>query len=216
MSFNVKIEEDKFVGKKTYWGPNMTLKTGNALSDFFRAPTICIRKLESPNINSPIIDYTVSDDSGWMNITKGYMIILVDGETIRVEAQENYKNHDVNYNTSYNSSTKEHETRENHEYTESAYYQIDETILERIAEARNLRLKVYGRNYEREISNPEKFQNYVRAFYNKVYDHRAYLHEAETFQVGMGNTMRSVLGALILFGIGFAIVLLLLYSLDLI
>lgn len=206
MAFNVKIEEDKFKGKKVYKGPTIGLDRGGNIfttSSLLR-PQIAIRKVELPDYNALVIDFTAESKYGEMCLSQGSIIFAIDGKTIELEAHENWNDSSELVTASRNSATNTTTITSVDFHTESVYYEIDETILKAIADAHSFGMKVYAGNCESEITNPEKFQGYARAFYNKVYDKNAYIEEAESFKPTNNNgTMGQVKLGLIIVAVIF-------------
>lgn len=197
MALEVVFEEDKYKGKSSYVGPKLGLNTeGGTFNKFLRRPQIDMRRIIiEPDMDSLVIDFQADSTDDWMNLNHGSMIIAIDGKTIELEAVENW--HDC--------STKSNDFGTNTTYTESVYYRINPKILQEIADAQNIGIKVYGENGSSEIKNPEKFQGYAQAFYNRVYDNNAYQDVAKSFKVTNNYTFKKQL--LLGLGIGLAIFL---------
>lgn len=150
---------DKFAEKTTTKSKPEEVDLGSVGSYKFK---IGIRHIKSPNIESLLLDVRLNCKD-WLFIRNGKMYIKADVHRFELEANENYSKvlgHQKIGNTSVDLGLEE-----------SAYYNIDKDILEKICEAGNLEIRISGESYcDFDGKKLENFKLLCKQFYNNFYD----------------------------------------------
>lgn len=162
MSNFVTIEEDKFEKKTTYKNSKHLTLVGTSLYPWTIERHLNYRRLVvMPDHDSLVMDiYVKSYQTDWPGLNFGKIIMLVDGETITLEAHENWHDNHV-----YNG---------NSTYEESCYFEIGKDLLKRICDSKSFNMQLYGDNGKGEVENVNAVVVYSKLFYNAVYDNTAY------------------------------------------
>lgn len=154
---------DKFAEKTTTESKPKKVKLGDVGSYKFQ---IGIRHVKSPQIDSLVFDVLLNTKD-WLFIRHGKMYIKSDVERFELDAHENYSNvlgHQKIGNTSIDMGLEE-----------SAFYNIDKSILEKICDAQVLEIRITGEKFcDFEGKNLQNFQLMCRQFYNNFYDNSKY------------------------------------------
>lgn len=124
------------------------------------------------HIKSSITDYLVFDvilnTKEWLFIRGGMMYIKLDSERFEIKAHENYSNvlgHQKVGNQSVDLGLEE-----------SAYYEIEKGILEKICESNSVEIRISGEKFcDFEGKKLENFKLMCRQFYNNYYDDTKYI-----------------------------------------
>lgn len=151
---------DKFAEKTTTVSKPQKVKLGDVGTYKFQ---IGIRHVKSPDIDSLLFDVQLNTKE-WLFIRSGKMIIKADVERFELEAHENYSNV-LGYSGDVDLGMEE-----------SAFYNIDKAILEKICDASSVEIRVSGDSYVdfggEKLAN---FQLMCKQFYNNYYDSSKYI-----------------------------------------
>ena len=154
---------DKFAEKTTTESKPKKVKLGDVGSYKFQ---IGIRHVKSPNFESLLFDVLLNTKD-WLFIRHGKMYIKADVERFEIEAHENYSNvlgHQKIGNSSIDLGLEE-----------SAYYNIDKNILEKICDSQSLEIRITGEKFcDFEGKNLDNFRLMCKQFYNNFYDSSKY------------------------------------------
>lgn len=163
----VTINEDKFKNKTTYENSKHLNLDGSDMWPWTSTRHLNYRRIVvMPDDDMLVMDiYVDSFDNDWPNLNRGQVILLIDGDTVTLEAHENW--HDCNV---YDGKTT---------YKESCYFEMDKDLLKRICDSKSFSMKLYGGNGSGEVSNVNAVVVYSKLFYNTVYDNTAYTDVVE-------------------------------------
>ncbi|MBL7767826.1 MAG: hypothetical protein JNK20_02585 [Flavipsychrobacter sp.] len=162
---------DKFAEKTTTTSKPLKVKLGDVSTYKFQ---IGIRHVKSPDIDSLLFDVQLNTNE-WLFIRSGRMIIKADIERFELQAHENYSNV-LGYSGNVNLGMEE-----------SAFYDIDKSILEKICDASSVEIRIYGDSYvDFEGKKLVNFQLMCKQFYNNFYDNSKY-SDALNAKVKTGN-----------------------------
>lgn len=153
---------DKFAEKTTTLSNPKNVKLGDVGTYYFK---IGIRHIKSPAIDSLLFDVTLNTKK-WLFIRSGKMIIKADVERFELEAHENYSTV-LGYTATHNIDMG---------MEESAFYNIDKTILEKICDASSVAIRISGDSYvDFEDDKLSEFKLMCKQFYNNFYDGSKYV-----------------------------------------
>ena len=151
---------DKFAEKTTTVSSPQKVKLGDVGTYRFQ---IGIRHVKSPDIDSLLFDVLLNTQD-WLFIRSGKMIIKADIDRFEIEAHENYSN------------VLGHSGDVDLGMEESAFYNIDKTIIEKICNASSVEIRISGDTYvDFEGEKLVNFQLMCKQFYNNFYDNSKYL-----------------------------------------
>lgn len=121
-----------------------------------------IRHVKSPNLDSLLIDLWMTKKDSWLFLRDGEMKIVFDNENINLRANEG------------TSKTGSPIYREGGSVTETVFYIIEKEILYKIANSKELSIRISGDSSYIDIKNTENsivnFQIMCQQFYNNFYD----------------------------------------------
>lgn len=158
----VTFTEDKFKNKTTYQNSKHLNLDGSDMWPWTSDRHLNYRRIVvMPDQDSLVMDiYVASFDHDWPHFSNGQVILLIDGETVTLEAHENW--HDCKV---YDGKAT---------YEESCYFEMSKELLKRICDSKSFCMKLYGGNGSGEVANVNAVVVYSKLFYNAVYDKTAY------------------------------------------
>jgi periplasmic protein TonB len=117
-----------------------------------------IRHIKSPDSESLILDFDLIGES-WIFFRNGSIQLICDDENLTIQANESYSN-----------------TESGGGINENFYYKIDQDILKKICDSKELSIRLNGdQQVELKKERLEVFQIMCQQFYNNFYDHKLYI-----------------------------------------
>jgi protein TonB len=117
-----------------------------------------IRHVKSPDSESLILDFDLIGES-WIFFRNGSIQLICDDENLTIQANESYSN-----------------TESGGGINENFYYIIDQDILKKICDSKELSIRLNGdQQVELKKERLEVFQIMCQQFYNNFYDHKLYI-----------------------------------------
>jgi hypothetical protein len=117
-----------------------------------------IRHVKSPDSESLILDFDLIGES-WIFFRNGSIQLICDDENLTIQANESYSN-----------------TESGGGINENFYYRIDQDILKKICDSKELSIRLNGdQQVELKKERLEVFQIMCQQFYNNFYDHKLYI-----------------------------------------